>query len=373
MIYTYPDYYKNFKCIADKCEATCCAGWQIMIDDEAMDKYDKYNGDFKKRLNKGINKKESCFKQRINGRCIFLNKENLCDMQLSMGEEGLCKICSEYPRHIEEFENVRETTLSVSCPVVAADLLSNKNKVAFYDIETDEEETFEDFDLLFYSMLTEARQKIIEVLQNRKLSVYLRMYIVLAIAHDLQGRINRAQYFEFEDVLNKYLNKKVQLKVAENLIEYEKDEFAKFCYNREIFRDMYKLEHLIPGFGMQIRRTEKSLYGRGVKYYNNIDKAFRKWQKNACKDYEIKLEQLLVYFIFTYMCGAVYDGDLYGKVYMSVMSVFIINEMIKAKWAEQKMNLSEHDIIKIVYTYSRELEHSDINLDRFEKFAKIFK
>ena len=100
---------------------------KLSIVNKILEHY-KYNGDFKKRLNKGINKKESCFKQRINGRCIFLNKENLCDMQLSMGEEGLCKICSEYPRHIEEFENVRETTLSVSCPVVAADLLSNKNK-----------------------------------------------------------------------------------------------------------------------------------------------------------------------------------------------------------------------------------------------------
>ena len=41
MLYTIPDYYKEFKCTADKCEDTCCAGWQIVIDDKALNKYKK--------------------------------------------------------------------------------------------------------------------------------------------------------------------------------------------------------------------------------------------------------------------------------------------------------------------------------------------
>ena len=42
MLYTYPDYYKEFKCIADRCEATCCAGWQIVVDEESLARYKKY-------------------------------------------------------------------------------------------------------------------------------------------------------------------------------------------------------------------------------------------------------------------------------------------------------------------------------------------
>ena len=34
-----PAYYKNFKCIADKCEHSCCVGWEIDIDKETLDKY----------------------------------------------------------------------------------------------------------------------------------------------------------------------------------------------------------------------------------------------------------------------------------------------------------------------------------------------
>ncbi|MEI3218530.1 MAG: hypothetical protein V8S08_01480 [Lachnoclostridium sp.] len=32
----------------------------------------------------------------------------------------------------------------------------------------------------------------------------------------------------------------------------------------------------------------------------------------------------LWYFIYTYFCGAVYDGRVYAKVRMSVISVFLL-------------------------------------------------
>ena len=35
MDYLYPDYYRDFHCIASACEDTCCAGWQIAIDEKA--------------------------------------------------------------------------------------------------------------------------------------------------------------------------------------------------------------------------------------------------------------------------------------------------------------------------------------------------
>ena len=38
MLYTRPDYYKEFTCTAEQCEDTCCAGWQIVIDSASMKK-----------------------------------------------------------------------------------------------------------------------------------------------------------------------------------------------------------------------------------------------------------------------------------------------------------------------------------------------
>ena len=39
MRYTFPDYYREFSCTADRCEDTCCAGWQIVADRKALRRY----------------------------------------------------------------------------------------------------------------------------------------------------------------------------------------------------------------------------------------------------------------------------------------------------------------------------------------------
>lgn len=35
---TVPHYYSRFQCVAGQCPDTCCAGWQIMIDETSLKK-----------------------------------------------------------------------------------------------------------------------------------------------------------------------------------------------------------------------------------------------------------------------------------------------------------------------------------------------
>lgn len=103
MLYTIPDYYHEFRCVAGKCEDTCCAGWQIVADEAALEKYKNETGVFAEHLKESINWEEGTFKQDKDKRCVFLNRSNLCDMYTALGEESLCRTCKLYPRHIEEF------------------------------------------------------------------------------------------------------------------------------------------------------------------------------------------------------------------------------------------------------------------------------
>ena len=41
MRYLKPHFYDKFVCTAGDCPDTCCAGWQIMIDDASLEKYKK--------------------------------------------------------------------------------------------------------------------------------------------------------------------------------------------------------------------------------------------------------------------------------------------------------------------------------------------
>ena len=54
MRYIKPGYYDKFVCIAGECPATCCAGWQIVIDEESLQKYGNVKGDFGRRLRNSI-------------------------------------------------------------------------------------------------------------------------------------------------------------------------------------------------------------------------------------------------------------------------------------------------------------------------------
>lgn len=71
MLYTIPDYYKEFKCIADKCEDTCCAGWQIVIDEQSLKQYKKVRGSFMWRMLRSVDWFHGVFRQDGERRCAF--------------------------------------------------------------------------------------------------------------------------------------------------------------------------------------------------------------------------------------------------------------------------------------------------------------
>lgn len=101
MQYTIPDYYKEFTCIADKCEDTCCAGWKIVIDKKSLNKYKHVKGKFWFTMLKSVDWIRGIFRQDKEKRCAFLNDCNLCEMYANLGEKSLCKTCRLYPRHVE--------------------------------------------------------------------------------------------------------------------------------------------------------------------------------------------------------------------------------------------------------------------------------
>ena len=374
MLYTIPDYYHEFSCIAGECEDTCCAGWQIVADEAALKKYKKVTGSFRKRLRRSINWKEGTFKQDKNKRCAFLNDENLCDMYTALGEKSLCRTCKMYPRHVEEFEDVREMTLSVSCPEVARILLGKKEPVRFLTYESNKEEEYDDFDPFLYSKLVDARKVMIDILQDRDKKLDLRVGLVLAIAHDLQVRIKREDIFSIDDVFEKYQTEK-----AVQFVEAKLSEDENYAFIKKMFRNQYLMERLRDDWEPHLLEAESLLYGdigcsdseeQCTKYkeqYAKNKQEFHTWLNTHMPDYEIWYEQLLVYFISTYFCGAVYDDEIFAKVKMAVVCTLFIHELNVGTYLKNNRQFKLDDQICICYQFSRELEHSDLNLNRFEE------
>lgn len=95
-----PKFYDSFRCKADKCTDTCCAGWEICLDGDAEKRYATLAGENGEWLRSRITKAAdgSGILCREGERCPVLRDDNLCEMILRLGEGSLCDICREHPR-----------------------------------------------------------------------------------------------------------------------------------------------------------------------------------------------------------------------------------------------------------------------------------
>ena len=370
MRYVKPYYYNDFKCIADKCPDTCCAGWQIVIDDETLEKYSNEKDEFSYRLKNSIDWGEGVFFQN-NGRCAMLNDNNLCDLVTAKGEVGLCRTCHMYPRHIEEFEGVREYSLSLSCPVAARIILEDTNKLVFDIEENDEidplEEEFEDFDFFMYTQLEQARDVIFEIIQNRDLSVDMRMSYIMDMARKFQNAVDVQEVYRMEEIAEEYKpleGKILQASELEQISDNIRFEKVKSAY--ELFKELEVLRQDWPEI---IEDLKKNLYNGICEDYSKIrDEFYNDFVKGISADrWGIFKEQLLMFFVYTYFLGSVYDDLVYSKLALSTFSVCFIEEIIVSEWLKNNKQITLEKCIEISYRYAREVEHSDDNLNILEE------
>ena len=61
MRYLKPHFYDQFVCTAGDCPDTCCAGWQIVIDEDSLERYGNEKSEFGKRLRNSIDWRKSVF------------------------------------------------------------------------------------------------------------------------------------------------------------------------------------------------------------------------------------------------------------------------------------------------------------------------
>lgn len=117
-----PDYYKDFKCIADRCRHTCCVGWEVDIDSESFERF-KDHCDISKHINMDDHPHFSLLEGE---RCPFLNDDGLCRMIISHGEEMLCQICRDHPRFRNYWTGSTEIGLGLVCEEAARLILGRE-------------------------------------------------------------------------------------------------------------------------------------------------------------------------------------------------------------------------------------------------------
>ena len=367
MLIVYPDYYRQFSCIAGDCEDTCCAGWEIVIDPKSQQRY-RQSKVMNRRLLRDINWRKGTFRQCRDGRCAFLREDGLCALYRGLGPDALCRTCHSYPRHTEEFENVREITLSVSCPEVARILMNRTQPVHFLETEDAREEQYGAFDYFLYECLCDARAVMLDILQNRSLDMAVRLLFVLGIAHDLERRYRNGCLFETDDVLRRAQSGIMLPKVMQHLEHHRADNSRNYALAKRNFYRLCDLERLRDDWDQLLIETQMLLYVQGAAGYARVHEEFAQWCGTQYPQLDIQLEQLAVYFISTYFAGAVYDGRIYNKADTAVAYLALLYDLFTARWLKNERDLNTEDVIELVHRFSREIEHSDPNLEKMEHY-----
>lgn len=157
-----PKYYKKFRCIADKCEHSCCVGWEIDIDKDTLQKYKKLKSGYGTVIAESISMEDTPhFKLGDGDRCPHLDECGLCKIITNFGEGYLCDICREHPRFYN-YTSVAEVGLGMSCIEAARVILSASDYMETEEIgSVDVEPDGADFDG------RELRGEIYDALQDR--------------------------------------------------------------------------------------------------------------------------------------------------------------------------------------------------------------
>lgn len=273
MINIYPSYYKQFRCIADKCPDTCCAKWEIVVDENSANFYKGIKTPFGDILKASMQQDldgDTVFINRDN-RCPFLNNNNLCDIYINLGEGALCQTCSKYPRFSTSFGGTTEWGLSLSCPAACELILENDLELVseFNDADPD----LNDLDADLYLYLKEVRGALFK--NPRSISE------ILSFAKEVEKNYKNKSYI---------------------VPDFNNSEKADF--NTKIFSE---LEYL----------TEQ---GRDI--FLNL---------NSIKEIKLnsELKRVLDYYIYRYLLASVYDGDLsfpFNLACFAVVTIAALNE-----------------------------------------------
>lgn len=363
-----PEYFKYFKCIASKCEDTCCAGWGIVIDDATYDRYKNVQGEFGDILRSEIVHEagENIFVLKGNN-CPFLNEEKTCDIYINIGEENLCYTCQQYPRYTEEFGSLREVGISLSCPEAARIMLNNSKKVEFELSENNEVvSSYNDINAQLFIELLQSRKIVMDIIQDRTIDLRKRAVVALLFVDEIQEKIDESEIKEIKSVREKYLDKGFLEELINELEEYRDNEGLKYDDMHEYFKVFKDLKHITPDDPLGLNDALRYFWqtDEDEELYIIKHRQFEEYYKDKL----YKFENILVYFVFRYFMKAVFDYDILAKIKTALVSYMIIRELAVVRYIENN-EFTDEDMVDIAHTYSKDIEHLEENI---EALAELF-
>lgn len=363
-----PKYYKDFRCIAGACTDTCCAGWDVDVDENSYKYYKSVKGSFGKRLKDVMVESEGggCTFTLNNGRCPFLNSKNLCDLYIELGEGKLCDTCDEFPRFINEYGNLKEIGIAPSCKTAGELIFSYKDK-DYFDLEETKEvpSTYNDIDPQLFFMLMTARECAYSIIMLENITINDKCKLLLEMSKRIQKKMDEDRDDLISNVVNRFADDDYCMNILAK--KFEKNNVEEIILS---FFDSFKGMEVINPDWIKYVDTVRNFFdtiksGNNNLNWNKLVKEFDVYYKERNSEYE----QLLMYYVFRYFLDAVNDINLLLKVKIGVIGYIVLKTLDVAVWYKNGKQLSFKEQVDIAHLYSRQFEHSYYN---YEVYVSMF-
>ncbi|MBR0378279.1 MAG: flagellin lysine-N-methylase [Lachnospiraceae bacterium] len=400
MLLRIPDFYDSFHCIGGKCPDNCCIGWELDIDDDTYEYYRSVQGPFGERLRANMSGAEKSsenesvsFRLQVDGRCPFLNSENLCDICLELGPDALCRICTDYPRYSFEWGDTIEKSLTLSCPEAGRLLFLNDIPVHFKEIPLNEsgldaymmDEEYEEMGT------DEVCPRDLQMAENGTVSIIDGM-----VSDETQtgnNEVTSDEVLAYNEMMEDSDSAECGVTFIEEYSEEDPAQIQKIAQIRNecirILQDRTRsvadriAQYLkvcdTPDFslspdtrleilsGMEILNARWTTIKQALETFVSDKESYQRaldsyLESEDYRKYEYTYEHLLVYYTFRYFPRAAYDYNLSEKARFAVFNTMVIRDLDALRYAERG-TFTFADRIEIVKDFSKQVEHSDYNID----------
>lgn len=366
-----PKYMEKFKCIGSECTDTCCAGWDINIDENSLERYKNSTGVLKRLVDGKFlvgDTNDDFFNAgymilKDGSMCPFLNENMLCDIHGGVGEENLCITCKSYPRIFNIVDGIYEKSALASCEEICRLALMSKEKMEFIEVDENLDEDNIEIRRIIDTEAFAGTESLIQYFWEIRI---LSINIIQCSEYSIDERLS---------ILKRFYSKIDSLKLEgdwEGLAEFFED-YSKGIFNyQEYIKESLKVDErftAIIGDNDIIKKIRSPrlkkyaedyrnniLLDRNKDLYNDITEKI----EEILKDYAYVVENYLVNQIFKDLIPFNKGEDMMASVNVLINIYKLIKEYLKGRIYKSKERIMAEDVVSVIQAISKDLEHNKV-------------
>lgn len=356
---------KEFQCLGDQCEDTCCKGWGMQFDQAHLELYQQEAPE----LLEAVNQEEMIMKRDATTDYCIKYDQGLCSLHKKYGEKFLGDACFFYPRVTKKLgSDITAMTATLSCPEIARLALYNLDSPFAEDSHTinripeSTHNYMEDSNgnSLTEEQITTIYQTFIDFAATEEIASHTVMMSIISVARSLE-----------------YQDQKVWHEAVGFLLKTAK---ARFLKPEPHIADPYKLLHAFCALiGVAKKNTveglmkvtnqmleafdsrmdwEKLTIENKASDFSAYDKLRDNWQKKAAKE----LEPILKRYIQSQLSissfpFAGFGANLSEKSMIMAIRFATVRLALMAHVADDGTPPDQETVVRVIQTICRFLDH----------------